>query len=442
MNKKYIIAIVLLIYTLIIFLPPLLHGYVYPNNGDDTAFHLIYFDRLQVEGYSLSNYLGQDMIGKMLLWINKITWFSMDKMYLWFNYIVLWLVGISCFALVSKAIEWKAGLIAIPVVMFMTPSTLNLFDTGAIYDLATVGVIVPLFLLCVVMYAKSRKWEWLVPAVLMAGFAFAFHSMVIGAIFGAESIEPSPHISEFIIKLMGFVVAVVLFVLLAMFIYKPALSSLDKKMMVLLSGLGGLVVLLATFSFSDLTSYSYRFAIDLAIIMALLTACLLGVIVKRANNKMVLVAACALVVAGSIPMWTTYSGYNSAVKPIDMEAIGYVNSLPGEYFSVSSQVAPWIYGRYIDKEYKDGELPYIYRNEPMTQRTTETTPSFWGGNLSHPESTMMPVIDGMGVKVFIEGELEVTVVSEILNMKGYISIDGVGLEHSDNFTIEIKGFFQ
>lgn len=411
MNKKYIILIVLILYTLIIMLPPLVHGYVYPNNGDDAAFHLMYFDRMRVTDDPLSNYLGQDMVGALLLKINETTWLGIDKIYLWFNFVVLWLVGISCFALVAKGIDWKAGLIAIPIVMFITPSTLNLFDTGAIYDLATVGVFAPLFLLCVIMYVRSRKWVWLVPLSLLLGLVIVFHSMVIVEIFGATSVEVSPLVVEFIITLLGYLVAIILFASMSAFVYNPQLLKLDNKMLVLLVGLGGLSVLLAVFAFSHITSYSYRFAIDLAIIMALLASCLLGIVVKTANKKMVLVVVCALVIVGSLPVVTTYCQHNSAVKPIDLEVMEYVDSLQGEYFSCSSQIAPWIYGRFIDKTYKVGEFPYIYRNEPMTHRTTEAMPKFWG-DLEHPASTMMILKDGMEVKVFMEGDLEVTVVTQ------------------------------
>jgi len=411
MNKKYIIAIILLVYTLIIFLPPIVHGYVYPNNGDDAAFHLIYFDRMPANDNMLSNYMGQDMIGEMLLAINEITRFSMDTMYLWFNFIVLWLVGISCFALVAMGIGWKAGLATIPVVMFMTPSTLNLFDTGAIFDLATVGVIAPLFLLSVVMYVRSRNWVWGVPALLLLVFSVVFHSMVISAIWGATNLEPNPSLSEFIATVLGYLVTLTFFASIFVFIYKPSLFKLNKKVFVLLSGLGGLTVLLTVITFGNFTSYSYRFAIDLAIIMSLLASCLLGMIIRTVNKNVVMVLVCAMVIVGSIPVVSAYCQYNSAVRQVDLEAIEYVNNLSGEYYSCSSQVAPWIYGRFIDKTYKDGELPYIYRNEPMSSRTNETSPVFWG-NVKPPESTMIVVGYDMEVKVFKEGDLEVKVVTD------------------------------
>jgi hypothetical protein len=101
---------------------------------------------------------------------------------------------------------------------------------------------------------------------------------------------------------------------------------------------------------------------------------------------------CALVVVCSVPMVDVYFDYNSAVKPIDLKAIEYINSLDGEYFSCSPEVAPWIYGRYLNKTYKEGEFPYIDRNIPMTSKTNKNTKYYWFADKKEPKYPMQDAV--------------------------------------------------
>ncbi len=52
MNRGRIITIFgLLLFCVIVILPPLIHGYIYPTVGDDTAAHLAIFDRIKAGTY-------------------------------------------------------------------------------------------------------------------------------------------------------------------------------------------------------------------------------------------------------------------------------------------------------------------------------------------------------------------------------------------------------
>jgi hypothetical protein len=407
MFKKLAIPIVLVIFTLIIFLPSIIHGYVYPNNSDDTALHLRLFEAIQQSGDGGTiNYWGQNIVGYPLVWFSNLTHISVSLLFMWFNFIVLWLVGMMTFLLL-KTIDWKAGLIGMFLVTFCTTSTLNLFSTGAIYDLATVGIIAPFFLYCTVKFVDNKKWWWVVSALFVLVFSFAFHSMVIRYIFGATVVENPPMVSEFFLNLLG---GMTIFGILAVFIliYKYRKIKLDSKNIALLIGFAVLIIALSICAFTSLTSYPYRFAIDLAIILSMFIAFLFGLILKNLKSKLILILVAVIVLAGSYSAANTYFHNNSAVKDADKQAIEYLNTLDGEYFSSSPTVAPWIYERYTYKTYKDGELPYISRNEPMTYKTTEGSPYFW----SMPAYKISPEIKTDNCKIFIENELVIIVYSE------------------------------
>ncbi len=154
------------------------------------------------------------------------------------------------------------------------------------------------------------------------------------------------------------------------------------------------------------TIWSTRIALDLAIILPLAIACILGVTIRKVKREVIWAALFAIVIAGSIPQLANYFSYNSAVLPIDKEVIEYVNALPGDYYSASPEVSHWIYSRFLNKQYKDGEFPYIARSQPMSPRSTPGSLGYWGDfNLI----TDYPLDDA---KKFKEGWLEIYVVRQ------------------------------
>lgn len=417
-KKKYIILAVLLVYTVIIFLPPLMHSYVYPNNGDDTAFHLIYFDTIASGEKAMAMYLGRDMVGFPLVWINQWTGVSIDALFLWFNFVCLWLIGIAVFVLISRCIDWKAGLLAIPIVVFCTPATLGLFDTGAIFDLATVAVIVPLLLWCGVRLVVSRKLYWAIPTAVLGFLSVALHTMrALNITLGIGDVaieppmlaEPAPSIVDFSLVLLGYVVALLLLVVVIGLAYRCRNVVVGKDAMVLIGGMGVMIAGMSVLAFTDIVTWAQRIAIDLAIVVAIFASCLLGVVLNKVKKELVTLAVCVFVIAGSLPIMTTYFQYNSAVKQVDMETIAYVNNLPGGCYSCSPEVAHWIYGRFLNKEYSNynvvpAEIPYIHRNLPMTSMTSPDSRYYWWKGLGEPAYPLEGAIK------FKEGEVEISVV--------------------------------
>jgi hypothetical protein len=401
MKKNWIIAVALLVYTLIIFLPPILHGYIYPNNSDDSAYHLWFIDALRNGTAGNGAYWGNYVIGYPLIWLNSLFGFSIDVMFLWLNYILLWSVGISIYLLVSKITNCKMGLMAIPVVMFCTPSTLGLFDAGTIFDLATVGVILPLMLLCIIL--GLNKKIWFIPTAILFIALITIHSIGIIPYIGDNLVEPSPSLFQFIVVLFGRISTILILLPISYLVFKWKSVGLNKTQKIALLLMVIVIMALVIASFSNITAFPLRFSIDLAIVLAIASSCLLAITVKTVKENMVLALVLTIIVIGSSGVFSTYLNYNSAVKKIDMQVISYVNSLDGKYYSCSPEVAPWIYGRFINKEYKDGELPYIERNIPMTSKTSPNTRYYWGDNVTRMSNSFT-------VYTFKEGDIVINVI--------------------------------
>ncbi len=391
-DKKVCVPLILVAFVLLILLPPIIHGYVYPNMGDDTAFHLEYFDSIKNGIPATAMYLGRMIAGYPLVWLSFLSGLSVDTLFLWFNFGVLCLIGIGAYLMVALIFNWQAGLLTIPLILFVTPSTLNLFDNGAIFDLITVGILFPLFLLCLV-YAIKTRIPWLWYAVALFPLLVCFHSIsLVGSVsinsVSLGGIKPPvlqlTGVAWYLVVMMSRLVALVGCIVIMFLIQDYKKIKLDRSQKLMLLLLFMTMVGLGVLALSGFGGIPMRFATDLCIVLALFTGCLIGVMWQSIKSKFVLGLVVILIVLGSLPMAVglgggrAYIDYNSALTPTDLEAIKYVNSLSGDYYSCSSEVAPWIYGRFINKTYKEDSPIYIYRSKPMTYTTTSGSPYFWG----------------------------------------------------------------
>ncbi len=410
MTKKLIIISVLVLYTLIIFLPPLIHGYVYPNNGDDSAFHLRYLSLVQNGQSETRLYPALDIVGYPLIWISDLTHISLNSLYLWFNFIILWLIGIVNFFIVAKLVNWKSGLFAVIMVLFMTPSTLNLFDNGSIYDLMTVGILLPIWIYCVVKLWYSKRWYWMIPIVLVILPIFFMHTF---AILGGKGNSPIVSPSQFVSIFVGIMTIVIIFI--SAIIVIPQYYRIKPQSKYLALILISISVILAVLTFTGVIGWNIRIATDLGIVLSILGACLLGIVLDLYKRKLIMAAMSLVVLGSSAGLMLDYCSYNSAMKSIDKEVVEYVNSLGGQYYSCSPEIAPWIYDRFINKKYKEGELPYISRNKPMTNRTNPDAKDYWWryrttGYTRNDYSNPIPNYLFDNAIKFKEGDLELYVI--------------------------------
>lgn len=72
MNKKWV-YLILAILCLILVLPPVIHGYIYPNGGDDSGLHLNVIQQISVSHPipKLIDYSGEWMVGYPMMLLNN-----------------------------------------------------------------------------------------------------------------------------------------------------------------------------------------------------------------------------------------------------------------------------------------------------------------------------------------------------------------------------------
>jgi hypothetical protein len=387
--KKYLKYIILMIFVIVVILPALIYGYVYPNTSDDTAHHLQFIDSIKNENSSANVlYYGRYIIGYPIIWLNELTGISINWLFFWFNYAILILSGLVCFYVVYKLTNWQNGLLSMLFLIFVVPSVLGLFGSGAIFDLITLSIFMPLFIYCGIKSLFSKKWYFIVSAIILFVFCLGFHSISIVNNIGVkpEQNYETVNCGWFILGILGIFNG--LFIIGALWkclIYRKNIQY-SKELKLALIGLVLLSVILIIGTFTKITPFSYRFALELSFVLGFIGVLLFGNSMQVGKGSLVTIFMVIIVIVGSLLSLRGYYSYNSAVTLADKEAFEYINSLQGDYFSCSPEVAPWIYERFINKKYQEGAYPYIDRNIPMTWATNHNDKLYyWWADKPRPE---------------------------------------------------------
>lgn len=452
----------ILVYCVIIILPPIIHGYVYPNLGDDSGVQLGAMEALRSGDMSGFGYLGSLLVGIVIVWVSNSTNIGMSTLFLWFSFLSLVVAGIVLYFVMSRLINRKSGWLALILAIFCAQSVLFQFYFGQIFNLINIAIILPLLLYFTVRYLIEKKLYQLVLVIILCGLFGSFHvsgiylpfisgfavalymiyslarkrnmqlrpiilglGIVAGSIIVAMWIDPLSLMGRdglagfmhsidrmgtrmaipVVDYLLSIVSPTVLVILVFVCMYSKdilmAISNEAKLLSILL--LSGVVVLVASVA-TKIALDPWRQALDLATISVLFVTIPLGVFVSQYKNKLVVIILLLAVVFGmyrSIPVWFEY---NSAIRPADKQAIAYINGLDYQAYNCSSEIAPWVYDRFTKAKYDSesmGEL-VIVRSKPMTPRSTV-------GNIWYGGHGVVPNDDYELTKTFRDSQVEVSI---------------------------------
>ena len=170
--KKYAVTLCLVAYICIIALPSLIHGYIYPNMGDDFATHTKYL--LHFNLWDM-NYLGYAYIGYPLNFIMDITGIPMWRIFLVFNVVVMIFVGLTFYYILSRLVDYKAGLFALPLTFLCSFGLIAQYDFGMIFNVINVAIILPFFIYFTIRWYTTRKNSYLITSLVLAFLFSNFH---------------------------------------------------------------------------------------------------------------------------------------------------------------------------------------------------------------------------------------------------------------------------
>jgi MFS family permease len=339
-RDKWLLFIILTILSILIVLPAFIHGYIYPNTSDDTAFHLAYFRNMDIQSFL---YYGQYLVGKL---VNALP-FNPATTFLWFNYIafilVVWAIGIS----VSLAVGCLVGVVATILAIFGITASLQLFQSGMIFDLIGIGILLPLLLLCLHNIRRNIGWKF--------GFVFALISFAFFHLNG--------------LYLLALIPIVIVYEIIRDKVAKRLNEGLsyiwNNRFLVYLLGL--VAALFFAYVFRLGGENSGRLIFDLMIpLIIFVVAVLFRLLLFNERNLRYVFVLLAFIIC--IPNFFTWFHDNSAVKEVDKQAITYLNSLPDGTYTASPQVTELIYELFVDKQFiEDVSADYaVVRNVPMT----------------------------------------------------------------------------
>ncbi len=430
LNRSKVATVVcLVLFCVVVMLPPIIHGYVYPNVGDDTAENLLVFDILKAGETPSSQFiLSYKIVGYPIIYVSNLTGLSTDSLFLWFNYVALALIGITIYFVMSRLMTRRVGWLALVITLFCAQGILFQFYYGQIFNAINVGIILPLLLFFVVRYLRQGKPYQFVLALLLGGLFSSFHTsgiylpffagfavivytaycslkrrhiqfsyvlLGIGLVvlpsvtflvlvpgawgLGYSAIHNIGHAMAVPVGsyLMGIVSPTVLVLSAFLVVYlKDILNNIFGEAKILAVLLCCMVVVLSVATFAKLSLDPFRQALDLATILALLVVVLVSALFWTSKNQVVMLV---LLFAIGFGLWhnlPTWFDYNSAIRLADKEAIAYVNTLNRDSYNCSPEVAYWIYDRFTTSKYE--EYPnnegwcapiLIVRDLPMTPRS-------------------------------------------------------------------------
>lgn len=428
--------LILLIVSLVLILPPIIHQYPYPNLSDDTPRYLAGIERM-IDGqpyyedfgtYQVYRYPAPALTGLVIKALHTDPYWT----FYIFHYLALIAISISVWFFCTKLFNKLVGYIGLVAVVLCTPSFMQFFLDGAIFNLINLLIFGLMGILALIYWLRTNRPYYAVISMMLLTISILYHSstgleiffgvlafltmyivwdvlhkkrqtfirvmpylMIYGIIGTVLIITICPE-SDTLIKLSSNIgvkegatsvsiysfvlqkssLMVLLFTILAtLYIFKSrCIKCIEHKL-----GLGLMlswcVVVVGTIFIKN--GNPDRSAQDASIIVALLGSSLIGLALYDMRNRFsrsIKKLGILLLIVAAIPVMYHYYGYNSAVRGVDLQAIELLNSLDGQTYFGSTQLESSIYGLFTDKVYiKDGEY-IIYRSLPMSGKTNPNHP--------------------------------------------------------------------
>ncbi len=316
--KKYWFWIFIATFAVIVLLPPVLHGDKLLVINNDTANHLVVFESIKT-GNPQFLYLGQEITGNSLVWIEKVTGFGLSILFMWFNFLAVLLGGLAVAVLVIVTTKsWLGGALSSIFIIFGTGSTQHLFWSGTIFNLVEYLILLPLLLINFYFTIEKKRTKFALPALVGVGtLMFFFHPSFGEGIkyLLKPTIYPESTINLVTAFLLFFgIINLVLLVPCWLGIKsKEEKTEIRTKIVFgIVAGLSLSMLLLATFA---LTPYSSRMIINAFLLLGIVLCIYIGEAMKS-KSKLIRSFIIGLITLGALPSLINWFTWTSFYNPI------------------------------------------------------------------------------------------------------------------------------
>lgn len=315
--KKYS-WLFLIIFTVVVLLPLFLHGDKLLVINNDTANHLAVFESIK-RGNPHFLYWGQEVIGYSLVGLEQITGIRIPTLFMWFNFIILLIGGLTIAALVILITKsWLGGMLSAVVIVFLG-ATQHLFWSGTIFNIIEYLILLPVMLIAFFFASKKGTMKMALPVLAGIGVLMFFFHPSLGE--GIKYILKPAINTE---ATIGPVNASLLFfgiINLALFIpcwigikSKEGKTEIRAKAVFgIITGLFLVMLLLGTLG---LTSFSSRLIINAFILLGMALCICIGV-AMNSKSRIVKGTIITMVTIGAIPSlinWFTWTSFYNPTR--------------------------------------------------------------------------------------------------------------------------------
>jgi len=314
---------------IIVVLPPLLHKETYLVINNDTTAHLIVFDAMK-SGTASYLYLGQTLAGWLMIRLERIAGTDIPTLFMWFNFAVLWLSGLSVAIMTNYITKSQlAGIISAPVVIFGTGATMHLFGSGTIFNIIEVLILLPILIVLIYKTFQSRKIQWLGAVIPWSVFMFFFHPSLgkrgitlIGktatSSLTTDGIVIPPYIETVIdpitLLLVFFGISNLVALGFCIFGYyrRKNKEGIQLATKVVVGMLIILIIFFGVLTYTEATSFSSRTAFNTTLMLGLLLTLMIGIMLEYSQSRLAKVTVVSLVTGGTMPnliQWLSFPNW-------------------------------------------------------------------------------------------------------------------------------------
>lgn len=178
-----------LVLAAVVFTPPAVHGYIFPSGGDDTARHLAVLDRVEFGQFAYEPDFEYHRYGAQTFaaWIRDLSGMDVDTFFLWFNFAVMFGIGLTVFAVIRllSGSRW-GGMMATAITMFGVGGMVIYFGCGTIFHIMNMYIIGLLAVLSLALWLAGRGHIYGLLALLAFAFVSVMH--IITAVYCAAAV--------------------------------------------------------------------------------------------------------------------------------------------------------------------------------------------------------------------------------------------------------------
>lgn len=322
--KKNWHLITLAIFIIVVLLPPVImpEKLLFMNN--DTVNHIKVFEEMKNGNWLAYIYPWQLITGIVIIGINNITNIEISTIFMWFNYIVLIIAGITISWLTWLITKNKFATAVSPFIsIFGIGSTMHLFYSGTIFNILNLMIIFPLAIILFILAIEKKSVNLFIIMITFVGILTFFHpsgASGITTIF-KDIVYPEGKINILYAILTFFGICSSLlfgFCIYKIIKSKPKFNIMTIMPIGILSVYCLMYIILMIFGIG---SFSSRYAINAFLILGILLCILLGISMnnKEVDTLKVKIGLCIIIGIGVIPNlinWFTWVSFYNPTRGI------------------------------------------------------------------------------------------------------------------------------